>query len=588
MPLLRRGDNPMGNHDGRIGTLFGGRYLLDGLLGVGGSAAVYEAEDLLETGEPRTPTRVAVKVLHPHLSATRDAREAFLREAERAQKLHHANVAAVLGSGLHDGGGLVLAWIALELVTGPTVAEWVDASGPLPSAEAASVMDGVLAGLGAAHACGLAHRDVSPRNVMLDGLDGLSRREDFGRVVVPKLVDFGLADAMGRTTVGGDVLLTDRGEMHGDAVVGNAAYMSPEQARGDGVGAAGDVYQAGALMYFLLTGGPPYPRGTLDQVLEAHRSAPPPVPSALVATARPFDRVVTRAMAKDPSHRYADAAEFRAAIVQALATSGTTLGPTRLLPKSGVPTEQPFVASRGDDAPPLDYLAVSSDAAEAEWATPRSSSGYVAAAIAVVLAGVAIWAVISGSLGSGSAVSTPTPQRSTTTAGASLSPPATARSAPSTSAPNEVRVPSLYGTLSAADATLRESGFTLGVVTRADSAQPADQVLSQSPTAGALVAPGTRIDVVAASGSNSVPELTGLTVGSATAALQSAGFAVTTDRPGAEATTLVVGSEPVTGTRLTVGVTVTLLLAQPTPIASATDPAPKTATPSSSGTPTPP
>ncbi|WP_084634947.1 serine/threonine protein kinase [Propionicicella superfundia] len=571
-----------------MGELFGGRYVIGGLLGVGGSAAVYEAEDA--QASPAEDDRVAVKVLHPQLCARVETREAFLREARLAQGLRHPNVVAVRGSGVYDAGGVTLAWIALELVTGPTLAEWVGKAGPAPPAVAVGVMDGVLAGLAAAHAHGLVHRDVSPRNVLLAGSSAVlpRGRASPGRA---KLVDFGLADAAGRTTVGGDVLLTHDGG--GDTVVGSAQYMSPEQARGRPVSASGDLYQAGALLYFLLTGQPPYPRGTADQVLQAHLSAPPPVPSVVVPAAHPLDRVVTTAMAKDPSRRFRDADEFRHALHHALeAATGTPR--TRVLPLgTGAPTEavasipgpghqpsaaapvvsdvSPAVPPAAATSSPLSYLGPPVEprsAAEplaSEWGDDRSSGGLVAAGV-VVVTGLAVWAVVAAFASPAPSVlpTAPAPRTASLSPAAAPSPSASRTSAPSPSQTPTVRtvaVPSLAGSLAEAEAALRRAGLTLGAVSRVQSASAEGQVLGQSPDAGEPAAPGSTVDVVVASGFNAVPSVAGLTLAAATAVVESAGLTAVPDSPDAAAARTVTGSLPAAGVVVRLGTRVALLVA---------------------------
>ena len=127
--------------------LVGGRYALGELLGVGGTGSVFAAVD-----REAADARVAVKLLHPHLCADEAARAAFLREAARAADLIHPNIVRIHGAGLHDAAGVTMPWIALDLLDGPTLRERVAAAGPLPPAEAAAVVDGVLAGLAVAHA----------------------------------------------------------------------------------------------------------------------------------------------------------------------------------------------------------------------------------------------------------------------------------------------------------------------------------------------------------------------------------------------------------------------------------------------------
>ncbi|MGA1836276.1 PASTA domain-containing protein [Herbiconiux sp. 11R-BC] len=311
-------------HDG----LISGRYALGELLGTGGSASVFAAHDR-ETGR-----MVALKILHPHLSRSEATREAFFAEARAAEVLHHPNIGEVLGVGVHDTGDAPQAWIALEHAPGLSLAELVERDGRLPPGEALAVADGVLAALEFAHGAGLIHRDVSPANIML-------ARDPRGalRPSGVRLVDFGLADAAGRAAIGTDVLRTPDAPVGGagdDAgpeaaatarpagVLGNVNYVSPEQARGEPVDERGDIYQLGAVLYFALVGHAPFVRDSARAVMLAHLQAPPPVPSvARPGLQRAIDRIVVKALLKDPDMRFASAADMRTAVRSA----ATHLGP---------------------------------------------------------------------------------------------------------------------------------------------------------------------------------------------------------------------------------------------------------------------
>lgn len=585
-----------------LGELFGGRYRLGALLGVGGSASVFEATD--EAAAPKADARVALKTLHPHLCARERTREAFLREARIAEDLHHPNIAEVRASGLSDVGGDTLAWIALELIRGPALADQVRAAGAMPPSEAAAVLDGVLAGLEAVHAHGLVHRDVSPRNILLTGTDPAADGS-----VLAKLVDFGLADATGRSTVGGDVLLA--GDSAAPMVVGNAHYMSPEQARGRPVTAAGDLYQAAAVLYFLLTGRPPFPRGTAEQVLEAHLSAPPPVPSALIPPARPFDWVVTRGMAKEPEQRFADAGEFREALAAAVAALGQPVSRTLVLPIGVVPPSLVPVVPRAPEPPaagtkavaaagsalaprtrpPLDYLAATTAAEPDEDPPTRRSSpaGALAGLAAVTVAGLAVWAVLSGFAGP---VAVPTasvtsgPRTAGTTAAIPL-PSSTPTTPPRTTAV-QVPVPELTGTLAEAKAALLAAGLRLGSVSRISSPAAAETVLGQTPAGGDRAARGSAVNLVVASGTNTVPNVAGLSVSAATAVVRSAGFEVAAENVSPSA--IVIGCDPAAGSARPVGTIIQFQISE-TPTSPNTDGEPPTSQdpePNHSGSPPPP
>lgn len=574
------------------GALFGGRFLLGDLLGVGGSASVYQAEDTT-AGPDEASARIAVKVLHPHLCTTPAAREAFLREARAVETLRHHNIAAVHSAGLHEAGGLTLPWIALDLVDGGSLADLVTARGPLPPAQAAAVLDGVLAALGAAHDAGLVHRDISPANVLLDG-------DTTGRIVPRqvRLVDFGLADATGRTATGQDVLRaagTDGARTDGGTpskIVGNPHYLSPEHAQGRPVRAAADLYQAGALLYFLLAGRPPYPRDTTAQVLAAHLTAPPPAPSALVPAARPLDRVVTRAMTKTPARRYRTADEFRRALADAVAPAVPTPdeAATTVMGEPGI--GEPRRERPRDE---LAYLAPATDSGTADGASAggasrtrsASVSGAVAAAVIAALVGLAAWGVFSATAAPNVHIGKTADPSLTPSATASIDDAAptgkpstgdTASAAdpastgiPTSDPTASVTVPTLHGTLDDAEAALKAVGLRLGTVTRTESPEPADRVLSQYPAAGETVASASAVDITVATGTNVVPQVVGMSVVAAVAVLESAGFEADPG-PGISpsSTATVTGSLPGAGAVLRVGVTIGLQVADPTPTATPT------------------
>uniref|UniRef100_UPI003989AD1F PASTA domain-containing protein n=1 Tax=Conyzicola sp. TaxID=1969404 RepID=UPI003989AD1F len=430
--------------------------------------------------------------------------------------------------------------------------------------DAATVLDGVLAGLAVAHAAGLVHRDISPANVLIAAHDGPLLASHV------LLVDFGLADVTGRTAVGRDVLLAESvGDSVTDAtatdigVIGNAAFMSPEQAQGKPVRAAGDLYQAGALLYFLLTGRVPYPRDTTAQVLEAHVSAPPPVPSVLAPGARPLDRVVTRAMTKTPARRFRHAAEFRAAI--AAAVEGVALAvsaPAAGEPPTTAPATRVLESTTAGQLAYLSPAPTASPASEPERSTP--SGGGLAALVAVALiGGLAVWGVVSASASPepatrkvAAAVNTPTPTATQPVPEAQ----------PTASAPPlvdpvvvEAFVPTLYGTLADAERSLAALGLALGTVSSIESAEKAERVLSQNPQPGQSVPAGSAVDVTVASGTNTVPAVAQLSVGAARALLESAGFVV--DVVGTVSPTATVNAtQPAQGTVLRVGVGVVLLV----------------------------
>lgn len=554
------------------GVVIGGRYLLAELLGAGGSASVYAADDLHPDAAHLSP-RVALKMLHPHLCADESARTAFLREADRAAGLRHPNLVTVRGAGLHDAGGVIMPWIAMDLVSGPTLREHVIDGGPLTPGAALALADGLLAGLAAAHAAGVVHRDISPQNLVFPaGDDPLDPR-------TVRLLDFGLADDSGRTTVGSDILLAQPGA---GGIVGNAHYMSPEQAAGRPVRVASDLYQVGAVLYFALTGQPPYPRADTAAVLEAHRHAPPPVPSALVPAARPLDRLITRAMTKTPARRFRDAGEFRSALLSA--DAALELATRRAAPHS------PDAAPAADAAPGLEHhddsgtgaTRILPDAPGPDAALTRATLDYLSTGMApdsaipprprgpLTAAAIALVILIGGSLTLGAMASqsqaeasAPPPAPVETTPTPTETPaPAPTVPAPAPVEDDQVAVPTLFGSLADVSSALQQAGLVLGTVTTREAPDPADTFLSQYPAGGTPVAPGTSIDVVVASGYNVVPAVAGMDVATATALLQSAGFVVA-DRAAASGTVTL--TRPAAGVVVRVGITVHLSIDTPTP-----------------------
>ncbi|MEI6364686.1 MAG: Stk1 family PASTA domain-containing Ser/Thr kinase [Actinomycetes bacterium] len=264
------------------GKVLNERYLVGPRIASGGMAVVYEGTDT------RLERRVALKVMHTGMASDPVFVESFVREARSAAALSHPNIVAVHDQGT-DSGEI---YLVMEFVTGSTLRDLLRARGRLSVNEALDVLEPVLDALSAAHAAGLAHRDVKPENILITS---------DGRI---KVADFGLARAVSGATQ------ATRG-----VVIGTVAYLAPEQVQGGTGNERSDVYSAGVLLFEMLTGKPPYDGDTPAIVAVRHVNEDVPAPSQLIpGSPAAMDALVAGATNRDPSVRYSDAQGFLAAV----------------------------------------------------------------------------------------------------------------------------------------------------------------------------------------------------------------------------------------------------------------------------------
>jgi Protein kinase domain len=265
-----------------------GRFLITAELGRGGMATVYRARD------PNVGRDVAVKVMHGFFAGRADIEARFRREANAVAAIRHRSILA-----LYDFSppvGEEPGYIVSELIDGPGLRQLVEARGGRLLPEVSTLIAVRIAeALGAAHAAGIVHRDVKPDNVLIDRVGGSAR-------VV--LTDFGVAH------VGGMDTMTATG-----AVLGSPAYMSPEQARGDDVGASSDIFSLGVLMYQLCTAHLPFsgkdPLTTISAILRGNYLRPGKI-EARVGPA--LEQIIARCLHPDPAARFPDGAAVAAAL----------------------------------------------------------------------------------------------------------------------------------------------------------------------------------------------------------------------------------------------------------------------------------
>ena len=313
----------------RVPRILDHRYELGEVIGSGGMATVYAAEDT-RLGRP-----VALKVLRPEHAAHPTLRVRFQREAESVASLNHPSIVSVYDTGsfepvgedydddatvpmpaLPEGGGLPeepgapspagsgtvqVPFIVMERLQGRTLKTVLeDSEGPLPLEDALSYTHDILDALSYSHEHGIVHRDIKPANVMV--LDRTEEEESTHRPNRIKVMDFGIARAIAES----GAPLT---EAH--TIMGTARYIAPEQARGETVDARTDLYSVGCLLYLMLTGRAPFEGATSLEVAEKHLSEQPVPPSQYREEISPaLDSVVLTALAKNRQDRFQSAQDF--------------------------------------------------------------------------------------------------------------------------------------------------------------------------------------------------------------------------------------------------------------------------------------
>ncbi len=320
-----------------IGSTLAG-YRIESLIARGGMGVVYRATQLA------LQRPVALKVIAHRLADDEDFRRRFLSESRLAASLEHPAVVPVYDA-REDDGELI---VAMRLIDGGDLRKLIDREGPLEPERAVHLLGQIAEALDAAHAAGIVHRDVKPHNILIEGERAY-------------LSDFGLAKAYAETGPGSG---------SGASIVGTVEYMAPEQWRGERVGPAADVYALGCVLYEALTGIVPYAR--------KQTGTEPKIP-------RGIETVIERAVAKNPSERYASAGELIAA---ARRSQADTPAPTLVL----------------DERPEQPTLRVGDEPRNRRRPTTRTKQ-WIGAAVAATAGVVAVLLLVLG--GDGASVSSP-------------------------------------------------------------------------------------------------------------------------------------------------------------------------------------
>ncbi len=468
------------------GTVIAGRYEILELIAEGGMSTVYRARRQADGAI------VALKILRDQYAADREFLERFAREAHAAETLTHPNIVRVHETG-QDG---TTYFLAMEYVDGIDLKVHLRRIGRLEAGDAERIARAVCDALDYAHRQGIVHRDIKPQNILMAS-DG-----------TVKVADFGIARAMAAVTI------TQTG-----TVLGSVQYMSPEQARGAGVGRASDVYALGVVLFEMLTGRVPFEGESPIAIALKHlHDAPPRAREIEPSVPRRLEGIILKATAKRSEDRYTSARDM------ATDLAGETDQWTELLE-----TEETTRMFEFDE-----------DEEQAGGGTMRSRIRSYSTRIAVVLLGAVMLGLWTGWQAVSAYLNVP-----------------------------EVEIPKVVGrTLPQATEIARQAGLALEVVERAySSSVPQDVVISQDQPAGKRVKQGRRLGVAVSLGTQlvAVPDLVQQTLQQAQLALDTARLKTgrlqeaydDVVRPGA-----VLRQDPAAGSRVPIDSPVTLVISR--------------------------
>lgn len=513
-----------------IHTILNSRYELGGMIGTGGMADVYIAEDL------RLHRKVAVKILRSDLARDPAFVARFKKEALAAGGLNNQGIVAVFDSG-EDGAN---SYIVMELVKGHTLRQVLLTHTQISQSEAITIITEILEALKYSHEQGIIHRDIKPGNIMIT---------ESGKV---KVMDFGIARAL--DDIGATMTNTW-------SVVGTAQYLSPEQATGEHADARSDIYSLGCLMYELLAGRPPFIGDTPVSIAFQHVSAPLPAPSDFNPEIDPnLETIIKVALAKDPSDRYQDAGAMLEDLQRAVRGEQVTTKVRKIKPRRRL-----FLV--GGVAAALVIILGSTLLTKSHHSNPPllqvpNVVGLTEAQARALLPNFTI------NIQDGASSTIPKGRVSSQVplADSKVIPGSSITLTESTGVGNTSIPINLVG-LSLADArtALASVGLTVAQTISVNSNQAPGTVLGVNPSPGSILPAGKGVVLQIASGSLQVPILVGLTEVQAITTLTQAGFLVQTATAydSTQAAQIILAQAPDAGTTQSIGSAVTITVNTP-------------------------
>ena len=503
--------------------IFNNRYAIGAMIGTGGMADVYEADDL------QLHRKVAVKILRSDLARDPAFVARFKKEALAAGSLSNPGIVAVYDSGV-DGKD---SYIVMELVRGHTLRELLQSGERLDQSQALTIIVEILEALNYSHHKSIVHRDIKPGNIMLT---------ETGQV---KVMDFGIARAM--DDIGATMTNTWN-------VVGTAQYLSPEQATGESADRRSDIYSVGALMYELLVGRPPFIGDTPVSIAFQHVSAPLISPTEFEPDLDPnLVKIMQVALCKDPADRYQDAGAMLEDLRRAIRGEEVTTKLRKIKPRKSYAAVAAIIFvvalasafalhSKSQNVPTVELpnvVGLTLDQAKAllpnytiniqHAPDSRIPKGRVSSELPLAATKVLTGSSITITISDG---------------------------------PGNTTVPANIVGLSLNDArnALTSAGLVITQTITTDSNQEPGTVIAVTPAAGSILSAGSGVVLEIASGNLQVPTLIGLSNIEAITELTQAGFLVKTAQAWdpSQPANIVLAQAPASGTTQSIGSPVTI------------------------------